>query len=220
MFIDFFKKNALFKMSMLACLGGLASIVGDTLIAIGFAAFWMNPLAGLGLIALGIGVNLFAGWLKEKSNGEYNKVLMYLYAGSPLVWVIDPSGYVYAGLESNRIPGATATVYGIINKGMLVEEITADELERRCTKSLKIRCSEPKAAADIICSKFGETQFQIHDDMLDIVFDVNRSATVNKLLVDSGIWVSELGINIMSYEDYFLTRMGSMDVGRGVGQYA
>ena len=103
---------------------------------------------------------------------------------------------------------------------MLVEEITADELERRCTKSLKIRCSEPKAAADIICSKFGETQFQIHDDMLDIVFDVNRSATVNKLLVDSGIWVSELGINIMSYEDYFLTRMGSMDVGRGVGQYA
>ena len=113
-----------------------------------------------------------------------------------------------------------STVYGIINRGILVEEITAEELERRCTKSLKIKCSDPKSAADIICTKFGGTPFQIHDDTLDIVFDINRSASVNKLLVDSGIWVSELGINIMSYEDYFLTRMGTMDVGRGVGQYA
>ena len=56
--------------------------------------------------------------------------------------------------------------------------------------------------------------------MLDIVFDINRSATVNKVLVESGIWVSELGMNTVSYEDYFLTRMGTMDVGKGVGQYA
>ena len=113
-----------------------------------------------------------------------------------------------------------STVYGIINRGVLIEEITASELEKRCTKSLKIRCSDPKAAADIICTKFGPSQYQISDDMLDIVFDINRSATVNKVLVESGIWVSELGMNTVSYEDYFLTRMGTMDVGKGVGQYA
>lgn len=32
---------------------------------------------------------------------------------SPFTIVIDPSGYVYAGLESNRIQGAVATIYGI-----------------------------------------------------------------------------------------------------------
>ena len=107
-------KNAWLKMQILSALGALSSIAGDILIAAGFAGFWLNPWLGAGLIAVGIGINLFSGWLNEKSNEQYRNVLSYLYNRTPITWVIDPSGYVYAGLESNRLMGATATVYGII----------------------------------------------------------------------------------------------------------
>ncbi len=120
-------RNAWLKMNMLAGLGALAAIGGDSLIALGFAAFWMNPWIGLGMIGVGIGMNLFAGWLNENSNEEYHKVLMYLYGKTPFSFIIDPSGYVYAGLESNRIQGATATVYGIIKDDDIDDETFWDE---------------------------------------------------------------------------------------------
>lgn len=107
-------RNAWQKMQILASLGALSSIAGDILIAAGFAGFWLNPWIGAGLIAVGIGINLYSSWLIDKSNEQYKNVLTYLYNRTPITWVIDPSGYVYAGLESNRVPGATATAYGII----------------------------------------------------------------------------------------------------------
>ena len=112
-----------------------------------------------------------------------------------------------------------STIYGIINKGVLVEEITSAELDTRCTKSLRFRCSEPKKAAEILQEKFSAKNYNIDGDVLNIDADVNRSAMMNRELVNSGIWVSELRVNNVSYEDYFLSRMGSMDVGNGVGQY-
>ena len=42
---------------------------------------------------------------------------------------------------------------------------------------------------------------------------------INSELVTSGIMVSELGVNRISYEDYLLNRMGMLNVGSGVGQY-
>lgn len=112
-----------------------------------------------------------------------------------------------------------STVYGIINKGVLVEEITAAELETRCRRSLRIRCSEPQKAASLLREQFNAGECTIDGDILNIDADVNRSAIMNRALVEGGIWVSELRVNNVSYEDYFLNRMGSMDVGSGVGQY-
>ena len=50
--------------------------------------------------------------------------------------------------------------------------------------------------------------------------DPALSAKINTELVTSGVMVSELGINRISYEEYLLNRMGMLNVGSGVGQYA
>lgn len=100
-----------------------------------------------------------------------------------------------------------STVYGIINYGILTEEITAEELRKKCGYSIKIRCNNPRLAADIISKDFSEPSIIIHDDILDITMNPNLSANVNKLLVTNGIAVSEVGINALSYEDYFISRM-------------
>ena len=113
-----------------------------------------------------------------------------------------------------------ATVYGIINCGTLIEEITAEELERRCASSIRVRCSEPQKAAAIIRENFGIEQIDISDNQILIPAPPALSARVNEMLVKSEIQVSELGIQKVSSEDYFLSKMGSLNVGMGVGQYA
>lgn len=112
-----------------------------------------------------------------------------------------------------------STVYGIINKGILTEQITAEELSRLCVRSIRLRCSEPPAAADIIRQTFGIQKIMFTGDGLEVGADPSFAAELNKTLVMSGISVMELTTKSMSYEDYFLNKMGMYDVGGGVGQY-
>lgn len=113
-----------------------------------------------------------------------------------------------------------ATVYGIINCGTLIEEITISELEKRCSGSIIVRCSEAPRAAALVRENFGIDNIQITDGQILISAPPAISARVNEVLVKSGIFVSELGIQKISSEEYFLNRMGSLNVGMGVGQYA
>ncbi len=113
-----------------------------------------------------------------------------------------------------------ATVYGIINCGLLVEEITSQELEKRCASSVKVKCSERDKAIDILKMNFGLENIPADDNYLYIPADPAVSSRINEILVKSGISVSELGVQKVRYEDYFLNRMGSLNVGMGVGQYA
>lgn len=112
-----------------------------------------------------------------------------------------------------------STVYGIINQGMLVEELTREQLDERCADNLHICCSNPQKALKIILEKFGSNRYEIHDNFLDIWTDVRQAAHINRELVTADILVSEISVTKARYEDYFLSRMGNMNVGGGVGQY-
>lgn len=113
-----------------------------------------------------------------------------------------------------------ANVYGIINCGMLLEEITAEELETRCGFNVVVKCSEPEKALSVLKEKFSIENITVDNNTLTIPADPALSAKINTELVTSGVMVSELGINRISYEEYLLNRMGMLNVGSGVGQYA
>lgn len=100
------------------------------------------------------------------------------------------------------------TTYGIIKDGVLIEQITAKELEGRCRHHLKLRVDNiPKAQALLEClqtprpSKFRTTAFTYSSCSI-------KSDKVNRLLVRHGIKVSELSVQTASLEEYFLERMG------------
>ena len=112
-----------------------------------------------------------------------------------------------------------STVYGIINQGMLVEELTREELDMRCADNLQICCSDPQRAIKLILDKYGASRYEIHDNCIDIWTDIRQAAHVNRELVTADILVSEISVTKARYEDYFLSRMGNMNVGGGVGQY-
>lgn len=108
-----------------------------------------------------------------------------------------------------------STVYGIIRQGVLSEEITAAELANMRKNShagslgnIRVRCSRPEDAAELLRQNFGFMQIKIMGEVVDIQADISASAEINKALVLAGIDVMELGTNNIGYEDYFIQRMG------------
>lgn len=100
------------------------------------------------------------------------------------------------------------TTYGIINDGVLIEQITAQELEVRCRHHLKLRVNNiPKATALLSCIVKPEA-IKVRDDCICMYDKLDQSDRINRLLVRHGIRVSELSVQTSSLEEYFLERMG------------
>ena len=107
-----------------------------------------------------------------------------------------------------------STVYGIIRYGVLAEEITAQELAEKCGKSIILRCSDVQKAAEIITTEMEIPQVLINaaESKLNVNMELSRAGEINTKLVKAGLEVSELGVISTSYEDYFLQKMGPVNV--------
>ncbi len=101
------------------------------------------------------------------------------------------------------------TTYGIVNDGVLVEQITASELESRCRHHLKLRVDNvPKAQALLSCLVSQPDAVRVRDGCIYMYELLDKGDRINRLLVRHGIMVSELAVQTAGLEDYFLERMG------------
>ena len=103
--------------------------------------------------------------------------------------------------------GKIATVYGIINDGKLVEEVSAEELAERSREGLRIKVDDKERAAEIL-SENGITDYVVKKRSILVHVDLDRAAEINTLLVSNGIAVSELTVRNSGFEDYFIERLG------------
>lgn len=103
------------------------------------------------------------------------------------------------------------SVYGIINNGILTEELNTKEIISRLDTSIFIRCQDPMAAAKAIKEKIPQSVIDLEVGALTVSLSPERSAEVNRILMDAGIPVSELFIRRQSFEDFLLRRMGIMN---------
>ena len=99
------------------------------------------------------------------------------------------------------------TRYGIINKGVLIEEIDAKELREKCRNKLVIECDNIDKAKKIVEKIIGE---EVSSTKKKIIINshVEESAKINKKLVESGINVEAIYPNFDSLEEYFMKRTG------------
>lgn len=102
----------------------------------------------------------------------------------------------------------TVTKYGIINEGVLVEEIRADELENVFRRSLTMVVDDPEKAAGIISARIPHDQISVSGHAISITSKEISSADLNRELVMAGVAVSEINNHTGSIEDYFIERMG------------
>ena len=101
-----------------------------------------------------------------------------------------------------------ATRYGIIHMGQLVDEVSAEELEARCTRTLEIRCRDIAAAQQTLADRFGMTDLTAEGDLLRLTQWQAEPDVINQALVEAGAGVYDLHTAAADMEDYFIERIG------------
>lgn len=99
------------------------------------------------------------------------------------------------------------TRYGIINNGVLTEEISAEDLNAMCERGLKVRVDDVGKAITALLPLVPQEEIRVSGGELVLPIDVDAAA-VNELLVKGGVRVSELGAMRGDMEEYFIARLG------------
>jgi ABC-2 type transport system ATP-binding protein len=152
--------------------------------------------------------------------------------GNPELLILDEpiNGLDPAGIKElrdcfirlNRLKGVTilisshllgeldkiATTYGIINDGKLVEEISAEDLKKRCSVNLSVTVDNVSKALEILDKANIEGKREVHDNSIVLYGDIEQASEINEILVKAGIKVSSLGTNAQDMEQYFIERIG------------
>lgn len=102
-----------------------------------------------------------------------------------------------------------ATCYGILSKGELVTEITAEQLAVKCKRCLKIRVDDVKGAAAVLENIIGTSNYDILPENTIRLFDcIDRPAQVNMELSKNNIMVETISEVGQDLEDFFMEQMG------------
>ena len=91
-----------------------------------------------------------------------------------------------------------ATDYGIIHHGELIQEITREELMKRCVERLEIATDTPEMVVPVL-DTMGIKRYQIVD---------SGHVWINRELVQAGIAVKELKLCSEKLENYYLNLTG------------
>ena len=98
--------------------------------------------------------------------------------------------------------------YGIINNGLLVEEITAAALEEKCSRQIKILTNDSYATLDLLRKKYPDILADVHPDGLHVYNYLEMTAEINAYLVRNDVPVYELSRSGKDFEQFFIERLG------------
>ena len=101
------------------------------------------------------------------------------------------------------------TTYGIVKDGVLIEQISAAELEKSCRHHHTITVSDPGKALALLSCITDRSAIKVEGNSLYLYDLIDKSDRINRLLVRHNIMVSELEVQTSSLEEYFLERMGN-----------
>ncbi len=100
-----------------------------------------------------------------------------------------------------------ATHYGFIDKGRIVEEISAEELEKKCRKVTKLKVSDEKALL-LLLDEIGFDYEVEADGHINVFGKINVTELVTKL-ASSGCELLSVNESDESLENYYINLVGS-----------
>ena len=133
---------------------------------------------------------------------------------------LDPAGIVSIReliLKLNRERGITflisshiltelslvATKYGIISKGKLIKEITAEQLHNECAKTTTICADDPKKLADALSGY----PLEYTAEGVKVIGEANLNALLSAA-IGSGAKILSVNCSETTFEDYYLSVIG------------
>lgn len=101
------------------------------------------------------------------------------------------------------------TDYIFINKGKLLQAVSADELKKLCREYYRISTDNNSLAAAILQNKLGITQFDVDKDgSIRLYEQLDNMYTVSKTLFENGVVPVVLHINEANLEQYYMNMVG------------
>lgn len=98
-----------------------------------------------------------------------------------------------------------ATHYGIIRNGRMIKEMTSEEFENECRNYVMLKSKDKSQAKKILRQKYDN----IKEDEKGYlrVYDALNASEVVKYLYDNGVIISEVAIDKISLEEYYIDLM-------------
>ncbi|WP_066189958.1 ATP-binding cassette domain-containing protein [Gracilibacillus timonensis] len=105
-----------------------------------------------------------------------------------------------------------ATNYGMIHKGRLLEELTAEELDEKCRQHLQIKVDQPSKAVIVLEEELSTTDFEVMPDgMIKLYHHTDDVRRVSRALTSHDLVIEHLSQNGDSLESYFAKLVGGAE---------
>ena len=97
-----------------------------------------------------------------------------------------------------------ATHYGIIRRGRMIMELSAEEMENRAQVFVSLKTADMEGAKRVLSERFADVRLK--DDYI-FVYDTDDSAAIVDLLMKKDYIVSEISKNKIGLEEYYIELM-------------
>lgn len=102
-----------------------------------------------------------------------------------------------------------ATCYGFIHKGKIVEQITAKELDERCTKHININVDDVEKATFIIENNLNIEEFEVFpNNTIKIYNHLDEVKKISNEIIVNGVGIESINIQGEDLESYFTRLIG------------
>ena len=100
-----------------------------------------------------------------------------------------------------------ATRYGVINKGKLVKEFYADDLQNLVRNKIKIKVNDPQTAISLLKQQLNIENCELKDDIIYIYDHLDESGKINSMLAKHDIIIESISKEGDDYEEFFIKLM-------------
>ena len=101
-----------------------------------------------------------------------------------------------------------ATRYGIIHDGVLLQELTREELLARCSERIELKTDDTRKACTVL-DRMGITRYKVVDpDTIHIFERLNDSGEITMVLAENQIRTMGITVKNEALEDYYLNLTG------------
>ena len=104
-----------------------------------------------------------------------------------------------------------ATCYGFINKGVMLEQISAKALREKCRACLELQVNDPSKAALVLEQTLGTLDYEVlPGNILRLYSCLDRPEQITQALVGGGVSLLAAENKGADLENYFLSMIGGV----------
>lgn len=103
-------------------------------------------------------------------------------------------------------------IIGVMNEGRLIEEVTIDQLHKRCRQYIEFDVSNPTTAIKLLKTCYHITDYSVCDQNIKVYDFTHNCGEINRTFVENGILVTKVNSKEENLEEYFSELIGGVGI--------